>query len=230
MAAARGLPALRPRQAARQAQQQALGTGACSSRPRRAAGRPPKAVPELLVSLSDAAHSLPLLYEPVAAPCSLMNCGDAIYRSTLDPVLRREVTGLDWRGLSLLGAAALYLFATPGPLVGAWDYYIMGPLLRCVRAGGPALARVGARWRAAGPGFGPDPLRPPPPPLARSLPAARSRPLAHRAAPSRPAGARSATPTPRRTSRWARSWAPAPLARCMSRRSRRPAAANPSPS
>jgi hypothetical protein len=25
-------------------------------------------------------HHLPLAYEPVAAPCSLMNCGDVIYR------------------------------------------------------------------------------------------------------------------------------------------------------
>jgi hypothetical protein len=25
-------------------------------------------------------HHAPLAYEPVAAPCSLMNCGDAIYR------------------------------------------------------------------------------------------------------------------------------------------------------
>jgi hypothetical protein len=35
-------------------------------------------------------------------------------RSTLDPVLRREQTGLDWRGIALLAVAGLYLTITPG--------------------------------------------------------------------------------------------------------------------
>ncbi len=35
-------------------------------------------------------------------------------RSTLDPVLRGEQTGPDWRTLALLGAIAAYLILPPG--------------------------------------------------------------------------------------------------------------------
>ncbi|WIA41568.1 hypothetical protein OEZ86_008933 [Tetradesmus obliquus] len=73
---------------------------------------------------------MPLAYEPVAAPCSLMNCGDVVHRSTLDPVLRGETRGIDWRLLPVAAMAGLYLFATPGVLPGAVDYYITGPLQR----------------------------------------------------------------------------------------------------
>jgi len=38
----------------------------------------------------------------------------AAFRSTLDPVLRKEVTGVDWKAFALLGAIATYLFITPG--------------------------------------------------------------------------------------------------------------------
>ena len=44
--------------------------------------------------------------------------------STLDPVLRKELGGPSWQLFALLGAAALYLFATPGVLPGAYDYYV----------------------------------------------------------------------------------------------------------
>jgi hypothetical protein len=51
----------------------------------------------------------------VLAACCCCCCHT---RSTLDPVLRKEVHGLDWKGLALLATAALYMFATPGALVG----------------------------------------------------------------------------------------------------------------
>lgn len=35
-------------------------------------------------------------------------------RSTLDPVLRKEVGGPDWKAFALLGAIGAYMFATPG--------------------------------------------------------------------------------------------------------------------
>lgn len=45
----------------------------------------PRALPELfdgaaVDALASLLHHAPLAYEPVAAPCSLMNCGDVIYR------------------------------------------------------------------------------------------------------------------------------------------------------
>lgn len=85
---------------------------------------------DLLQHAQTLAEHLPLAYEPVAAPCSLMNCGDVVHRSTLDPVLRKEVHGLDWKALLLLATAGLYLFATPGVLPGAVDYYLSAPLMR----------------------------------------------------------------------------------------------------
>jgi hypothetical protein len=35
---------------------------------------------DVLHHVSSLAHHLPLAYEPVAAPCSLMNCGDVVHR------------------------------------------------------------------------------------------------------------------------------------------------------
>ncbi|KAI8474239.1 MAG: kinase-like domain-containing protein [Monoraphidium minutum] len=97
--------------------------GRCLSRPR--------ALPLELLSgdMADAAaqlllHHAPLAATPVASPCSLMNCGDVIHRSTLDPILRKEVGGPSWQAFALLAAAGAYLFSTPGVLPGAYDYYI----------------------------------------------------------------------------------------------------------
>jgi serine/threonine protein kinase len=62
--------------------------------------------------------------------------------STLDPVLRREVGGPDWRALAAIaGAAGAYLFAPPGVLPGAYDYYVRTPIYR--RYGGNGGAGVG---------------------------------------------------------------------------------------
>lgn len=35
---------------------------------------------DVLQHAQSLADHLPLLYEPVAAPCSLMNCGDVVHR------------------------------------------------------------------------------------------------------------------------------------------------------
>ena len=60
----------------------------------------------------------------------IQNCGDQIYRSTLDANLRGETPPLFTPiGLSLLTLLGLYLTATPGVLGGFVDYYILRPLL-----------------------------------------------------------------------------------------------------
>ncbi|GFH05756.1 thylakoid associated Ser/Thr-protein kinase stt7 [Haematococcus lacustris] len=61
----------------------------------------------------------------VALPCSMMQCGDVVHRSTLDLVLRGEQLGPDWRAFVLLGAVGAYLFAPPGVLPGAFDTYVL---------------------------------------------------------------------------------------------------------
>lgn len=73
---------------------------------------------------------LSLAYEPVATPCMLMKCGDVVHRSTLDPVLRGEVTGTDWRAVVALALASAYFFVPPGVVPGAYDYYIASKIMR----------------------------------------------------------------------------------------------------
>mmetsp|Transcript_41149 Transcript_41149/g.74002 ORF Transcript_41149/g.74002 Transcript_41149/m.74002 type:complete len:638 (-) Transcript_41149:1944-3857(-) len=79
-------------------------------------------------------HHLPnhltLLYERVTLPCSSQNCGDMVYRSTLDPVLRMEQKGINPQGVALLGLLGAYLATPPGVLEGAFDYYVAAPLQR----------------------------------------------------------------------------------------------------
>lgn len=70
------------------------------------------------------------LYEPVVLPCSSMNCGDIVYRSTLDPVLRMEQRVLSPQGLFLLAGTLSYLFSKPGVLQGMVDTYVSAPLQR----------------------------------------------------------------------------------------------------
>jgi serine/threonine protein kinase len=60
----------------------------------------------------------------------IQNCGDQIYRSTLDAELRGEVAPLFTPvGLSLLSTLGFYLTITPGVAGGFVDYYILRPLL-----------------------------------------------------------------------------------------------------
>lgn len=69
-----------------------------------------------------------MAYERVTLPCSAMNCGDMIHKSTLDPVLRMEQKGINPEGVGLLALALAYLTATPGVLAGAIDYYIIAKI------------------------------------------------------------------------------------------------------
>jgi hypothetical protein len=57
--------------------QQTLGAGRRRLAPARAM--------DLIHQLSSLAEHLPLAYEPVAAPCSLMNCGDVVHRRYVSP-------------------------------------------------------------------------------------------------------------------------------------------------
>eukprot|EP00850_Spirogloea_muscicola_P001625 SM000006S19390 [mRNA] locus=s6:432885:437822:- [translate_table: standard] len=75
----------------------------------------------------------------VGLPCTVMECGDVIYRATL-PVTRpitltctaiiasREPFHLTAGGAALAALAAGYLWATPGVAPGFWDMFLLGPL------------------------------------------------------------------------------------------------------
>ena len=55
----------------------------------------------------------------VGLPCTVQNCGDMIYRSTLDPELRRELKPLfTAQGAALLSTLFIFLSITPGALPG----------------------------------------------------------------------------------------------------------------
>ena len=69
--------------------------------------------------------------EMVVPQCARQACGDALYRSTLDAELRREVKELTTPGgLAILGVLATYLSLPPRVGSGALDYYVLGPLQR----------------------------------------------------------------------------------------------------
>jgi len=95
---------------------------------------------------------MPLAYERVTLPCSSMNCGDVIYRSTLDPALRMERKLFpDPRGLLLLGLGLLYLLAKPGVLAGAWDYYVGAKIQRAkAKAFGQEDIKLGKKLAQGG--------------------------------------------------------------------------------
>ena len=71
-----------------------------------------------------------LAYEPVVLPCHSMNCGDIVYRSSLDPVLRMEQRVTSPQGLALIAGVLSYLFSKPGVLQGMIDTYVAAPLQR----------------------------------------------------------------------------------------------------
>lgn len=81
-----------------------------------------------LEHLDSIVSHLVLLYEPIVLPCSSMNCGDILHRSTLDPVLRMEQRAITPQGIALIAAITSYMFARPGILAGAIDTYIKAPL------------------------------------------------------------------------------------------------------
>ena len=70
----------------------------------------------------------------VGLPCTVQNCGDAIYRSTLDAELRREIAPLVTPvGGAILGALALYGTVTPGVIPGFVDFFVLRPLRDTLR-------------------------------------------------------------------------------------------------
>lgn len=101
----------------------------------------------------DMSSLVTLAYEPVVLPCSSMNCGDIVYRSTLDPVLRMEQRVLSPQGLALLSASLLYLLSKPGVLQGMVDTYVSAPIQR-FRTPAYCLDDVKVGKRIAAGGFG----------------------------------------------------------------------------
>lgn len=72
----------------------------------------------------------------VGLPCTVQNCGDVVYRSTLDPVLRMEArAGLTPGGASLIAFVLGYLAVSPGPGAGMLDYFLLAPIDKLVRRG-----------------------------------------------------------------------------------------------
>jgi len=70
----------------------------------------------------------------VGLPCTVQNCGDQIYRSTLDAELRREIAPfLTPTGAAILGTLGVYGTVTPGVIPGLIDFYILRPLLGTLR-------------------------------------------------------------------------------------------------
>ncbi|CAI7770053.1 unnamed protein product, partial [Closterium sp. NIES-53] len=72
----------------------------------------------------------------VGLPCTVMQCGDVIYRSTLaaDDQLRLTVGGV-----LLLVLLGTYMWATPGVVPGFFDMFVYGPIERKIR---PQLRKV----------------------------------------------------------------------------------------
>lgn len=74
-------------------------------------------------------HHVPMA-TGIGLPCTVQNCGDQVYRSSLDPVLRRETQGISPQAIGIALAVLAYLQAKPGVLVGAVDYYLIAPWSR----------------------------------------------------------------------------------------------------
>ncbi|KAJ0985782.1 hypothetical protein J5N97_004138 [Dioscorea zingiberensis] len=66
----------------------------------------------------------------VGLPCTVMECGDIIYRSTLPRSNGLTVTA---PGVALALAAVSYLWATPGVAPGFWDMFVLAFLERLFR-------------------------------------------------------------------------------------------------
>ncbi|CAI5997478.1 unnamed protein product [Closterium sp. NIES-65] len=81
-------------------------------------------------ALTDGSLSSLFLAVGVGLPCTVMQCGDVIYRSTLaaDDQLRLTVGGVLL--LLLLGT---YMWATPGVVPGFFDMFVYGPIERKIR-------------------------------------------------------------------------------------------------
>jgi serine/threonine protein kinase len=70
----------------------------------------------------------------VGLPCTVQNCGDMIYRSTLDLELRRELKPLLTRqGGVILGSILTFFSITPGAIPGYVEYYVVAPIVDRMR-------------------------------------------------------------------------------------------------
>ena len=78
------------------------------------------------LTTSDIHHHVSHIFDVatgVGLPCTVQNCGDMIYRSTLDPELRRELKPLfTAQGAALLSTLFIFLSITPGALPGYVEY------------------------------------------------------------------------------------------------------------
>lgn len=72
----------------------------------------------------------------VGLPCTVMECGDVIYRSTLP---RNDGLTVTTQGAALLAAAASYLWATPGVAPGFFDMFVLAFWERAFR---PSFRKV----------------------------------------------------------------------------------------
>ena len=126
LAAGVGLPCtVRPPSTARRAQSRRRDRGSRRV-PRRFRRRADRRRGPLFLLTSASASARP----PPLSTTQIQNCGDQIYRSTLDAELRGEVAPLFTPvGLSLLSTLGFYLTITPGVAGGFVDYYILRPLL-----------------------------------------------------------------------------------------------------
>jgi len=111
------------------------GARARDGRGRRARATAPRAID---AAHADAAREVARAIGDVAVgvglPCAVQNCGDAIYRSTLDAELRREIAPLlTPAGATILAVAATYGLITPGVIPGVVDFYLLRPLLGTLR-------------------------------------------------------------------------------------------------
>lgn len=81
------------------------------------------------LGLGDAVESL-FLGVGVGLPCTVMECGDIIYRSTLP---RSNGLNITPPGVLLALGALSYLWATPGVAPGFWDMFVLAFLERLFR-------------------------------------------------------------------------------------------------
>lgn len=87
-----------------------------------------------LVSSTISIGDLPLvLGVGVGLPCTVMECGDIVYRSTLPAGDQFKLTA---GGLSLLAIMGAYLWSTPGVAPGFWDMFLLAPLEEFLRKKG----------------------------------------------------------------------------------------------
>ena len=100
------------------------------------------------LNLIDAVHNL-FLGVGVGLPCTVMECGDMIYRSTLPKSDGLTITA---PGVALALTALSYLWATPGVAPGFFDMFVLAFVERLFR---PTFRKVGVGSLI---GLGPGPL------------------------------------------------------------------------